>query len=489
MIDASPRSRSLLDFRPQPPDRLGILTMLASLYFIQLHSHLLLRLDLDPFSLRNLAAFALLASCVFGVLFARFYPILLVNAGVFFAAYLWRMPVESNNQTLAMFFCFTALAAAACQLIGWRRGQWGLDRDTLFELIAGPGRWLLAIMYFYGIYHKINADFLDPTVSCGTLLYQLLAAKAEGVLHALTGWAPDLVGWPVGQYGAIWGTFIVEGLAMVLLFSIRYKKLGFIIGVPFHILIGWTGYAYYIDFSTIVLVLYVLFLPREATDAAEARLARLFGSATRARATCWAAALVLLVSFAIYAGIFQDWRLARTAQATFVWLFSAYAFAFYAFAVAFVPWSATRSVPLFRFRPKILILIPVLYFLNGASPYVGLKTESTVSMFSNLHTEGGRTNHLIHGQLPISAGYQNDLVYILGTNGRPSGADATAVVRFEFDRQMARGAAGSKTIRYKGELRTVDDSWRNSYLEASWWERKVLIFKPVDFTRPKACTH
>jgi hypothetical protein len=389
MTEANPRFRSLLDFGPQPLDRLGILTILASLYFIQLHSHLLLRLDLDPFGLRNLAAFALLASCLVGILFARHYPILLVNAGVFFAAYLWRMPVESNNQTLAMFFSATVLAAAACQLIGWRRGQWDLDRDTLFELIAGPGRWLLAILYFYGIYHKINADFLDPTVSCGTLLYQLLVAKAEGGLRALTGWAPDLVGWPVGQYGAIWGTFIVEGLAMVLLFSSRYKKLGFIIGVPFHILIGWTGYAYYIDFSTIALVAYALFLPREATDGAEARLARLFGSAMRARAICRAAALVLLVCFAFYAGVFQDWRLLRTAQVSFVWLFSAYALVFYAFAIVFVPWRATSGIPLFRFRPQVLILIPMLYFLNGASPYLGLKTESTVSMFSNLHTEGG----------------------------------------------------------------------------------------------------
>jgi hypothetical protein len=88
----------------------------------------------------------------------------------------------------------------------------------------------------------------------------------------------------------------------------------------------------------------------------------------------------------------------------------------------------------------------------------------------------------MHGQLPIAAGYQNDLVYPIGANG-------AAIIRFEFDRQLARGAPEPKTIRYEGVLRTVDGSWRNSYLEALWWERKFLIFKPVDFARPKACSH
>ncbi len=36
-------------------------------------------------------------------------------------------------------------------------------------------RALLAIMYFYGIFHKINTDFLDPRVSCAVALYMPLA--------------------------------------------------------------------------------------------------------------------------------------------------------------------------------------------------------------------------------------------------------------------------------------------------------------------------
>jgi hypothetical protein len=70
----------------------------------------------------------------------------------------------------------------------------------------------------------------------------------------------------------------------------------------------------------------------------------------------------------------------------------------------------------FAIRPVWLSLVPVIFFLNGASPYLGLKTESSIAMFSNLHTEGHQTNHLLTGQLPFAASYQNDTVRILGSN-------------------------------------------------------------------------
>ena len=56
-------------------------------------------------------------------------------------------------------------------------------------------------------------------------------------------------------------------------------------------------------------------------------------------------------------------------------------------------------------------LIPLLALGNGATSYLGLKTVANYSMFSNLRTEGGQTNHFL---LPAGrffvADYQNDLV-------------------------------------------------------------------------------
>ncbi|MEM9249856.1 MAG: hypothetical protein AAGB05_14315 [Pseudomonadota bacterium] len=110
------------------------------------------------------------------------------------------------------------------------------DRDAVFDRIAAAGHWILPGMYFFGIYHRINADFLDPAVSCAVVLYEALF---EG---------GTLANWTLGHYGAIYATFFVEKVAMIARFVPRLKVYGFLIGIPFHVIIGITGYAYYKGF-------------------------------------------------------------------------------------------------------------------------------------------------------------------------------------------------------------------------------------------------
>jgi hypothetical protein len=77
--------------------------------------------------------------------------------------------------------------------------------------------------------------------------------------------------------------------------------------------------------------------------------------------------------------------------------------------------SAARDAPVrshLRVRPAFAIG-PILVLLNGLSPYVGLKTEHSFTMFSNLMTEGDRWNHYL---LPPSMKLfplQDDLVTVV----------------------------------------------------------------------------
>jgi NADH:ubiquinone oxidoreductase subunit 6 (subunit J) len=60
-------------------------------------------------------------------------------------------------------------------------------------------------------------------------------------------------------------------------------------------------------------------------------------------------------------------------------------------------------------RTPGLLLIPALLFANGLMPYLGLKTETSFAMYSNLRTEGGYSNHWL---MPASLqvwDYQRDL--------------------------------------------------------------------------------
>lgn len=452
-------------------DRLQLLTLIASLYFFQAWGLLPDSQISEPLRL------AMIAVSVVGVVAPWATAVLLINAGAFAVLYIAGSPIASNNQLTGFFVSLVVLAGA--WVAARRRSDEGFHED-LFAAIAGPGRWLLAVMYFFGIYHKINADFLNPDVSCAVVLYDRLAQ----------GWG--LSGWNIGHYGAIWATFVIEGVAMVALFVPRWKRLGMLIGVPFHIIIGWTGYAYYKDFSTVVLLMYAMFLPREAVVAAVDAFTQRLGAERAARL----ARMLLIAGAAIYLvaiGAILDPARLRPSHEGFFIAFTVYAVAFYAFVVAFVPWRASSDRLALVSRPAWLMLIPGLFFLNGLSPYFGLKTESSLAMYSNLHTEAGETNHFIMGQAPFAFGYQNDIVRPIASNSPDFDAKyvgpGRALVRYEFDRILAQSPSLKVTFEHDGAVRANDASWRNAYLAASPLEQKFLLFKPIDFNRPKVCTH
>jgi hypothetical protein len=65
-----------------------------------------------------------------------------------------------------------------------------------------------------------------------------------------------------------------------------------------------------------------------------------------------------------------------------------------------------------------LILFPLVLVINGFGPYFGFKTVTSFSMFSNLQTENGMTNHLIMPSGIQFTSWQYDLVEIIDSNDR-----------------------------------------------------------------------
>ncbi len=464
---------------PQELDRTGVLTLLASLYFFQFWGFQLDNFYVWPYD-RNVVLLLILISAI-GVILPRLFITTLINAFFYVTGYIVNSPILSNNQLCAVFVCAVIIAGAGVTLSRWLADKDTNIRRSTFEAISGPGRYILAIMYFYGIYHKINTDFLNPDVSCAVVLYRPLAMPF------------GLDEWTLGHYTAIYITFFVEAIAMILLFSPRYKRIGMIIGIPFHVVIGWTGYAYYKDFSTIVLVMYAMFLPRETVTNAVAAAGRLVGGTTTATII---GRIVLFALFGAYLLSVIPQQGSRGFLPThdgFTWLFTIYAAAFYLMLVFFVPMRMSDPLTDVAIRPAWLTIFPVAFFINGASPYLGLKTESSIAMFSNLYTEKNETNHLIHGQLLFAADYQNDVVLPLSSSeerfNRRFVAPGQEIIRWEFDKAISRFPGIDVEFLHNGEQKTLDENWENTYLAANPLLRKFLIFKPLETSRPQECTH
>ena len=89
-----------------------------------------------------------------------------------------------------------------------------------------------------------------------------------------------------------------------------------------------------------------------------------------------------------------------------------------AVALDYLPWRGAAGAR----QPLWVYAFPLVLFLSCLSPYIGLKTESSIAMFSNLHTEGGLTNHLLFDKPPYLFDYQKDVVEIVG-NVEPGAAE------------------------------------------------------------------
>jgi hypothetical protein len=415
----------------------------------------------------------------------RFTNLLYVLAGLMIARYVLLLPVASNNKTISLFMNSAILVCAAqAAWIGLRDTEF---RDVTYERMRLIARALLAVMYFYGIFHKINTDFFDPRVSCAVALYEPWASGF------------GLAGNPIGHQIAIWSTFIIETITIVSLYWKRYFAVGLLFGLMFHFVIPISTYSWYMDFSALVLALYILSIPREVSGEFYERCAKIFRS-SRARFGTFGIALPFVTVGTVTLLIVGTAAIRAKNVETVFQVYSSVWVLFWAIyggitmvllasvALNHLPWRGQVGAP----QPLWIYGLPAILFLSCLSPYIGLKTESSIAMFSNLHTEGGTTNHLLFDKPPYLFDYQKDVVEIIATSSpalMPVAAKHDALVWFDLQQHLRWNAEHWVTYRRNGKVYEKVTAATLDAPPPTLLERKFLIFKTVDFDRPKACTH
>jgi hypothetical protein len=164
------------------------------------------------------------------------------------------------------------------------------------------------------------------------------------------------------------------------------------------------------------------------------------------------------------------------------------------------PWS--------RSTPRWLYVFPVLLLLHGLTPYLGLRTAGNFSMFSNLRTEGERSNHLLLRGNPLKIwGYQEDMVRITevddspvalndkyhttASDNLPQKGQQLPVVEFRkwIYAWTNAGRAIPLTLEYRGQSHTTadivtDPVWRTGRRD---WEMRLMDFRIVQPDGPNQC--
>lgn len=301
---------------------------------------------------------------------AAFGALVFVGTGV-----VWmHLPASSNHLVLALFIHLILIGAGGIAMMR-TKPSWKNFLPTLISRAVVPVTLVVLVIYFYAVFHKLNRDFFDPEVSCsGRLLRQSIR-----LLGLTPGSIPAKLIFTIALL-----TVVVEALLLILIAVGRTRSKGVLLGVAFHFILA---SAKFYDFSTFVFALYVLILAPHS--------AALVPQMERWRTTAVAGWLLFgFVSFAadtsgdLQSPVGLTWHTLQVAT----------------WASAVGPIMLPLLIADYRHRPAPwawkpqpvwLLIFPLLAFLNGAAPYLGFKTVGSYSMFSNLHTEEGRTNHLL----------------------------------------------------------------------------------------------
>jgi len=360
------------------------------------------------------------------------------------------MPEVGSHTLLVLVSGTSVLAYAGWTTLRTRRLP---GPGALFERVAPFLRAQILLVYAVTAIAKMNTAFFDADVSCA-------AAMAGGIAW----FYPSLLDGSWRVIPSIWGTVLVESTLPLLLAVPRTRVVGLALGGAFHTLLALAGN---VPFSALAMALYVAFLPADTPGRLRAVVARRAGLGRWGRRAA---------------------RLARSRAAFPVaagaWIAGAVAFSFapapggalishgtrlvfllgVAAAGALLVLCLRRGGRLVYPRPPRRLGHPVfvagilVLVANSLTPYLGLKTESSFTMFSNLQTEGGLWNHAFIPESVRVFGYQEDLVRITDSNDRALEGrtrDGTQLVRFELERYV-RLHPGTSATYASGEMtRTI----------------------------------
>jgi hypothetical protein len=343
------------------------------------------------------------------------------------------------------------------------------DMENIKKLIV----FCLSILYFFAFFHKLNHDFLDPEYSCGSELFGALFEYIPGLV------IPDQI-----YRMVIYLTLVFEFSLPFILWFRKTRMLGLLLGFIMHLFFAGTHY----DFTSFVFALYFLLLPAEFWRAISEGITSFKWQ--------WIGSILLIITiFGWFNEVLTGYRIMLV-----LW------FLFFIPIIIFVGikiYSNRKRVPIvgdFRMEKlgAVSIVLGILIVFNGLNPYLGLKTEYSFAMFSNLRTEASNTNHLILGEEFKLFDFQDDLVYIHDSNLwelERKAKENIPITYFTFRAILLKNRNDSDfylTYSYNDSEQTYKGGDSTDFLKSypfEWLLKKWLNFRAIQLGDHVSCSH
>jgi len=326
-----------------------------------------LGLNLPP---RGMAALhgSLIALCAVLLVLPRLwvlYPLLFLALSLLLASYSLRL----SNHLIAAWFMGLLLCL---DLLFQSPGLRGLAPTPFF--LSGV-QIVVGLTYALAFLHKLNPEYFSPEMSCGSYL------GCEYLEHRVNIRAPGLL--KIQGFLSIYAILALEGVIPLLFLFPATRPLGILLAVLLHLPLG---FLVHVHFAAVMYAGLTAFVA--PTD-----WPRVLASAFALSRT----KLILLFLLGLYLGHrFGSYGYKRHLPAYLHQLFFGVYF-LCAFAVSLTLLHGGPLRTTFDWggaAPRALLLVlTAAYVLNGLGPYLGLKTNFSFAMFSNLRPDPWR--HLL----------------------------------------------------------------------------------------------
>jgi hypothetical protein len=383
-------------------------------------------------------------------------------------------PVHPNHIVFAWVVNLTLLSALLAAKSGHRTGD-DLESDW-YRSFAPWIRVELVVLYLFSTFHKLNWSYLNVELSCATVMHQQIAS-----------WFPLVPAAAWAQYVAMYGTLIIEALLPFMLFQRRTRTAAAVIGMLFHGVLALYAYSGLFSFSATMAALYSVFIPEDVA-------ARIVAPQWMRRLWPWGVGafamlcVLWLARHALPTGLRIEERWGNITRAGLLgyYVYLCGALALFALAVRESRGRMRDSLPGAWRKTPALALFPIVLCANCIGPYFGLRTESSLSMFSNLQTEADVNNHLIMPSSLHLTDWQHDLVDIVDSSSpelRTLRDNGERLPYLDLRRRRGDGTNLSVVFRRSGTLTTYDEA-RSETSDAlpplGWLARRYFYFRPVD---------
>jgi hypothetical protein len=402
-------------------------------------------------------------------------------------------PQLSNHWTLvALISVALLLVAVVATVEAVRTTDRRSERQAMVQAcLAGwfipAARWTFLAFYLFASFAKLNAAFFDPAVSCAIVfLDESLTSIGLGGLGVQDASAV--------QWTVIGATAAVE-LAIPWLLMVRRTRIPAVaLAVAFHAVLSIDKAHQIVDFSSLLTVLYLSFLPAGFFTRLVDRCSALVQAAAGRYAVRVPVLHAVGVGVVVVLGLAAEGSIPEFSSSRTVlwWLWQAVVAVVLVVLIRYVrrqPDGPAR--PLGR-PPAWLLVVPALAFVNGLLPYLEVRTAGSWNMYANLRVVDGDSNHfVIRRGLPLTDEHRH-LVEIVSSSDpglQRYALQGLALTRTQLRIYVADHPDVAITYRYQDELvespRAGDDPLLNE--PVSLLREKFQVFRAVTIDPPEQC--